>query len=279
MGAGVLSSQMTALQKKQIYFSLTALCMTFLPSLPREVCQPSLLPVISDPQWTCFSRLEPTAQCRPERPQFDWKGKQPLLDSKRLKFSPGISCLQQSIMNQCPQCHLLNQKGTSTLEPLLLLHKGNHMDLWQPPTTRLGSRSLTGVATATLPSSALQEHWITFSSPNCKFPHLWDFSQKCNTICWLFKHTVASSSYFSTKQLALQLLHACKYLSALPHLAPKATSMTKQFPNISREMEVQICNAAFPNPQAFLNLQYFRSFSQAPNCWWQAIAWEPQQSC
>lgn len=139
-------------RRRNKYISPWLLCVwPFYQASQERYCQPSLLPVISDPQWTCFSRLEPTAQRRPERPQFDWKGKQPLLDSERLKFSPGISCPQQSIMNQCPQCHLLNQTGTSTLETLLLLHKGSQTDLWQPPTTRLGSRLLTGVATATPP--------------------------------------------------------------------------------------------------------------------------------
>lgn len=50
MSTGVLTSQTTALQKKQIYFSPTVLRVTFLPDLPGEVCQPSLPPVISDPQ-------------------------------------------------------------------------------------------------------------------------------------------------------------------------------------------------------------------------------------
>lgn len=182
MSTGVLTSQTTALQKKQIYFSPTVLRVTFLPDLPGEVCQPSLPPVISDPQWISFSRLEPTAQNRPERPQFDWKEKQPLFDSERLKFSPGISCPRQSIINQCPQRHLLNQTGTSTLETLLLRPKkvrwvfGNlQLQGWRSG-IKLESRLLAGVPMPASSSLATQERYITFSSLSCRFPCLRDFS-------------------------------------------------------------------------------------------------------
>lgn len=111
-----MSTGVNTCQRKQIYFSLFCTWPFYHTSLERDVRPPSSPELVPHKEWVSRGW---SPRLRADQDSLKLIKKENNLHWKRWKCSPGISCPQQPITNQCPQCHLLSQKGTSALENLL----------------------------------------------------------------------------------------------------------------------------------------------------------------
>lgn len=138
-----MSTGVSTCQRKQIYFSLFCTWPFHHTSQEGDVRPPSSPELVTHKEWVSQGW---SPGLRADQDRLKLIKKENNLHCKRWKCSTGISCPGQPITNQCPQCHLLSQKGISALETLLLcLPKKTPEGLFAISSCQVGIQHRSGV--------------------------------------------------------------------------------------------------------------------------------------